>query len=255
MYKPMVDVGIYGNAYKVVEILITLPSIFVGSLIPVLNQSFMKKDEAVMGFIQKAIDLLAFIVFPIILFVIAFAPQIISILTREYVPESAMALRILSLAMIPWFIGSLLANVLLAYDRQHVLTRVELAMVVLNIGLNVLIIPLHSYYGAAWVTVGTEFVTLASTTYLLYRTLHTFPTIRSVIRSLICTLPVLTVLVLTAGRIDHELTMHTSRIVLVFGVVLSGICVGILYLIPHYLFGWFPQVLQERIVRLRGGHA
>jgi O-antigen/teichoic acid export membrane protein len=45
LYKPQVDVGIYGNAYKVLEILITLPAMFIGGLFPEMNQLFLKGKE------------------------------------------------------------------------------------------------------------------------------------------------------------------------------------------------------------------
>jgi O-antigen/teichoic acid export membrane protein len=59
-------IGLYGAAYKVLEILITFPIMFVGLLLPALAQTFAaEKKEEFMNLFQRGVDALLLLVAPI----------------------------------------------------------------------------------------------------------------------------------------------------------------------------------------------
>lgn len=253
MTRPIEEVGIYGNSYKVIEILLTFPGMFVGSLFPAIAKAVIDKDAALPGFIQKAFDLLAFICLPMIVTLFVLAPYIITVLTRNNIYPSTISLQILVLAMIPWFLGSLAGNVLLAYDRQKELSLVTLLAVTVNIVLNVLIIPRYSYYGAAVVTVTTEALTALLAYGLLRRHVSFSPSWRSLTRSL-PVMAVVTAICLSVdwiwGKSFFAVYSGWPRSLEAAVLCLLGLACMLMYLVPLILFKSFPDVLQERVGRL-----
>jgi O-antigen/teichoic acid export membrane protein len=250
LYRPAVEVGIYGNAYKVLEILITLPGMFIGGLFPEMNQLIQKGKEHLIPLFQKAFDLLLFVVLPIVAGVVLVAPQLISILTRNFIPESAGSLQVLAFAMIPLYLGTLMTHTLLTVERQKSLTLVELAATVLNISLNIYLIPRYTYHGAAAATTFTEVLSTIVTTWLVSRAISYNPKLRTLWPSL-------------AGVIcmyfSYKLVQHLgdgawdnayyswSRIGEV-GALVTVIIVGTAaYLLPFIIFRCFPPVIQERL--------
>lgn len=151
-----VEVGIYANSYKIMEILLVLPSMFVGSLFPAFAEALDTKKERLSHLFETAAGLLLWSVLPIVVLVSLFAPYIMAVLTRVNIFEAAGALQVLSLALFAWFIGSLLSHILVVARKQKLLVQVKLTMLALNLVANLVVIPQYGYMGAAWVTVATE---------------------------------------------------------------------------------------------------
>ncbi|HSI21208.1 MAG TPA: flippase [Verrucomicrobiae bacterium] len=250
LYRPEIEVGIYGNAYKVLEIIITLPAMFVGGLFPEMNQLIQRGSDGLHGLMQKAFDLLVFAAIPVVTGIVLFAPHIIAVLTRNYIPESALSLRIVAFAMIPLFIGTLMAHALLATEKQKQLSIVELVAVILNIGLNVYLIPKYSYYGAGSATVITEVLTTVITTWLTIRVLGFYPRLRTVVPALVgavCMAAMYFFIRKVGGDIwsthyyDWSHAQQAGLLLLVIAVS------GAAYVVPFFLFKQFPPVIQERL--------
>lgn len=161
LFKTPLDVGIYGYAYKIAEILFTFPIMFLGTVVPRLSQLFVTNRAKFNHFSQLALDVLLVGTVPFLAFVFIGSRYFTLLLSRSSVSDGIIAgqvLQILCLAMIVWFIGNLFINILIIANDYRGLIRNLVIAVALNIGLNAYFIPHHSYYGAAIVTVITEFV-------------------------------------------------------------------------------------------------
>src|SRR5207253_10860553 len=71
-------------------------------------------------------------------------------------PESIPSLRILALAIVFLFANSAFTAMLYAVDRQDLFAWATAIAVVVNVGLNLLFIPLYGYLAASAITVVTE---------------------------------------------------------------------------------------------------
>jgi len=252
--KPVVDVGIYGNAYKIIEIMITLPSMFVGGLFPAMSQALHKKEANFEQFMQKAFDALVFVTLPLVGAVFIFSPLIIAVLTRDNITQSADSLKILSLAMFPLYMGTLFGNMLLAANKQLQLSMYELVAAVANIGLNLWLIPRFSYYGAATTTLITEVLVLCLTIRLSYRVVGRIPRLNQIWASLGLGLPVIVVMGLVFSYVPFFTPQHFDhlpRIIQAGSVLGTGIIYCLIYAVPFFLTRQFPSVLQDRIHRVR----
>jgi O-antigen/teichoic acid export membrane protein len=162
------DVGIYGASYKLFEFLTIVPGLFMGTVFPVITQLIDLDKERLRRVIQAAYDALLIFVLGAATGLIILAQGAIDLLAgHEFVTASTTslfghpltsidALIILSLALLPVYLGNLWGPVVIAFGRQSALIRPGLWAVALNIGLNLLLIPRGSYVAAALVTLLTE---------------------------------------------------------------------------------------------------
>jgi len=84
-------------------------------------------------------------------------------------------LRILAVGIVLMFVSNAFIGALNAIDRQLTFTWAALVSMVVNIGLNLALIPLLGYIGASWATVLTEVALFAMGWYLTARHLTAVP--------------------------------------------------------------------------------
>lgn len=183
LLKTSTDVGIYGPPYKVVEILILLPAIFMGNVFPVVTHYIYAKDSRLEGAFQKSFDFLLIAGVPIAVGVILIANRIISIVAGpEFISastiapvwglaaNSSLALQILVVAVAISYISHLFGYLIIALGKQTKMIGPNLFLVIFNVGLNLVLIPRYSYIGAAVATVLTEILVV----FLYWRLMHRF---------------------------------------------------------------------------------
>lgn len=192
-----VDVGIYGVAYKLHEVLITFPGLFVGLLFPVFSRLAANDPPRLQQVFQRTFEVLLLTSVGAAVVVFVAAPPLAAVLGA---PEAAHAMRILAFALPPVFVSLGFTHLLLAESRQDWLVRLYVVLVAVNIVANVAAIRAWSYRGAAAVTVATESLALASlAVYWLGRRRW-----RLELRSLIC-VPLAVVLGAAGCAVGHLL--------------------------------------------------
>jgi O-antigen/teichoic acid export membrane protein len=152
------EVGVYGVAYKVHEVLITFPGLFVGLLFPVFSRLATEDAARLRQVFQRAFDVLLVTALGAALLVDVSAPQLSVLLGA---PAAAAPMRILALALPAVFLSLGFTHLLMAEARQRWLVPLYLLLVLVNLGANWILIRRWSYLGAAAVTVGTETLALA----------------------------------------------------------------------------------------------
>lgn len=170
LMKGSVDVGIYGAPYKVVEVLLTIPTMFLGNLFPSFTALLSRQDAGAEVLYQQAFRVLALVAAPIAVLGAVFASPALELVAGEaYVTTStvewlgapatgATTLRLLFVAVGVAFFSALANYVLVAAGRQRALVLPNLVFVVVNVGANLFLIPSLSYVGAALATILTELV-------------------------------------------------------------------------------------------------
>lgn len=152
------DVGIYGVAYRVHEVLITFPGLFVGLLYPVFARLAREDVTRLRQVFQRTFDVLVITSLGAGLAVYTLAPDLAALLGAS---AAAAPMRVLVFALPPVFVGLGCTHLLLAEGRQRWLVPLYAFLVLVNVGSNVVAIRRWSYLGAAGVTVGTESLSLA----------------------------------------------------------------------------------------------
>lgn len=160
-FKGTYDVGLYGAAYKILEILNTFPLMFVGLLLPILGAAFARHDEIMFRRIfQRGFDFLLMAVAPLLVGGWLIAQPLMIFVGRgnDYAP-AAPIFRLLLVAVSALYLGSLSGHVVTMINRQRQMVWSYLSVAVLGLILYLSLIPRYSMYGAAIGTIATEVIT------------------------------------------------------------------------------------------------
>lgn len=155
-----VEVGIYGSAYKVLEILLLVPAIFLGSVFPVMSNFLQTKDNRVGMLLQRSLEVMAVFGFPVTVLLLVAAPQIIQFVAGSQFMAAVLPLRILSLAILVNYFSTVFTYTALTLNKQVSLIKIYALAAVVNALSNYFLIPIYSYEAAAWTTLVTEVIIL-----------------------------------------------------------------------------------------------
>lgn len=187
LMKPAEDVGIYSVAYKVLEVVIFLPAIYIGLLMPVLSRyAFENRDEFIKIF-RKGFNILAVFSLPVMTYLFLRADDIIKVMGGSQFGPAVEVLKILSVAVMLIFFGNLGGSALVALDLQKKGMWIYLAGAVFNISANLAFIPRYSYFAAAWLTVLTELLITLGMFWLIKKEAKTLPEANIFIKAAIAT--------------------------------------------------------------------
>jgi len=164
LIKPASDVGIYGAPYKFLEILATLPHLFLGLILPILTATWVQKNiNEFKKIYQICFDLFAIIGLPLIFGGLVLATPLIVFFAGSDFIASGPVLKILIVATVLIFFGTLFNYLIVAIDQQKKILKYFIITSILSVVGYLIFIPLYSYYGAAWITVFSEgLITIAS---------------------------------------------------------------------------------------------
>lgn len=154
------EVGVYGLAYKVFELGLVFPTFFMNAVYPLmLKGNFRSLAKKSFFFLGTVSCLLSFVLWFL-------APNLS--LIQEGFAASAPVLRVLSLSLPFFFISALTMWTLIALRKQVLLLGIYGCAMLINVLLNVWLIPIWGYMAAAWITVVSEGLVLLASAYALY---------------------------------------------------------------------------------------
>jgi len=181
LMKDMTDVGIYGTAYKILEVLQVFPALFLGASFSLVTRYVTTKDERAHSAFQKEFDFLALLGVPIVVGTIVLSEQIISFIAGsggDFIHASTISiagnpitavtcLRILIFSVGVNFITSLYNFMIVSLGKQKEMIWPTVGFALFNIALNLYLIPKYSYFGAAFSTLFTEILVLSISRYIV----------------------------------------------------------------------------------------
>jgi O-antigen/teichoic acid export membrane protein len=154
--KPLADVGVYSVAYRFLEQVLFIPGFFVAAVFPIIASYHATGDALLKLAIDKSFAFLVMVALPVAAASFVLAPDIIRIVAGGDFDSAVRPLRILVFASVFFFTNALFSSLLVIYERERQMAVIAASIVVLNVGLNLVLIPEFSYNGAAVATVITE---------------------------------------------------------------------------------------------------
>jgi O-antigen/teichoic acid export membrane protein len=145
-------VGLYGVAYRLLESTLFLSYTFVAALLPTLSRLTRDSTPTVGEAFELGLKLIASALLAVGTCFVLFAEPMVHILYSTAYDEAIPAVRLLGAAAAFYGVSYLAAHVLIAQRRQRVLPWITLGVLILNVVLNLLVIPAYSFKGAAAVT-------------------------------------------------------------------------------------------------------
>lgn len=149
----MEQLGIYSAAYRFFAIAMVIPQGYSRAIFPVISRF---AGEAIKRFgngIATSTKYLAIVIFPVTAAICILSDQIIPIFFGNKYLESILALKLLTLGLLPYAFVRLLATIMIAGNQQRIDLRINIAGTLVNVVLNALLIPRLGYIGAALATI------------------------------------------------------------------------------------------------------
>jgi len=157
LYHPQSTVGLYGASYKILEVLITLPVIFMGLVSPHLSRAWAENNFSHFKAVyQKAFDLLSTLVWPMIFSVLVLAKPIMAFIAGSEFLPAAPIFQILIIATGIIFLAHLSTFSIVAINKQKTMMKFYIIAAIVALILYFIFIPKYSYWAASLITVAVE---------------------------------------------------------------------------------------------------
>ncbi|NDJ54885.1 MAG: flippase, partial [Chloroflexi bacterium] len=236
-------VGWYGVTYKWIDAINVIPAFFTQALFPVMSRQAVEDKAELHRTYVFSVKLLTLVSLPVAVITTLLATFLVGLLAgAEFLPDGAIALQIFVWSIPIGWINSVTNYVIIAINRQRILTIAFVVGAAANVVLNLVFIPLYSYRAAAVVTIFSEFLLLVAFYIILARGLAPVPWVKALWR--------LAASAAVMGGVAFALAG--------INVFLAASAAGLSYMGAVWLLRPFDEDEQERLIslipeRLRGG--
>jgi len=155
--RPLSEVGLYGAAYRVLEVTVQMPLLFAGLILPILSGAWaMQNAERFHRMLQKSFDLVVVAGAPLFIGTLFVSAEIMRILAGPEFIAAGEPLKVLMLANLMIFVGSLLTHAVVALQQQRHMLKFYGITAILTLVAYWFLIPRYGMMAAAWLTVFSE---------------------------------------------------------------------------------------------------
>lgn len=169
LYRKPEEVGIYGAPYRVLEILVAFPYLFVGLIFPILRNAWASDKMRFQRVLQKSFDALALCAIPLVVGTIILATPLMVLIAGPAFAASGPLLQLLIVATGLIFMGTLFGHVVLVVEKQRPMIGGYAATAAVALAGYLFFIPRYGAPGAAWVTIFAEAMIAAITFLVTWR--------------------------------------------------------------------------------------
>ena len=152
--------GWYNAAYKIIGVTLIPPALISQAFYPALSIAFKESKERLQRIWNLQTELMILFAVPLVVGGITLAPRIIDFIYDPSFSPSVLVFQLLIIMAGLFFICSSFSQILIVFNQQRKFLWVALWGAIINIGLNLALIPRLSLYGAAFTRVITQILIL-----------------------------------------------------------------------------------------------
>ncbi len=196
--------GIYVLGHRALDIMIIIPGLFGMALFPALARYGEKSGSDARRLGERSLRYVMVATLPLTLFLTFVAGPIVSFLSEGDLVRFADSVPILMIVIwgLPVQAASIIfGRLLITADQERVFVRIGLGSMLINVILNVLLIPRYSYFGASAATIVSMVVSFLLHYYYVRRTTLRVPVVRSLLGPTLSMLSAWTATALVLGWI------------------------------------------------------
>lgn len=157
LYASQAIVGLYGAAYRVLDIIIQIAALIMGMVMPVITAMWAQgRRQEFTARYQFGFDLMAMILIPIIVGTFILAKPIMYFVAGAEFSAASTMLKWLSISIFGVCFGMIFGHIALAINRQREALWIYASDAVLSLIGYFYFIPLYGWWGAAIVTIFSE---------------------------------------------------------------------------------------------------
>lgn len=188
-FRDQSEVGLYGVAYRIIDVMTVLPVMFMGLVLPSLVQMWSTgKAEEFRARVSRIFDLFILTVVPVVVGTQLVSTELTIIIAGQDFAPAGPVLALLTLALIGVFLGALYGHLVVALDKQRGMTWGYVFVAIIAIAGYLWLIPDYGMWGAVWVTLASEGLIALLTFLVVYRTSKALPSLTVLFKSLISAL-------------------------------------------------------------------
>jgi O-antigen/teichoic acid export membrane protein len=165
-------VGWYNAGYRLVFSLLFVPAVFNAAVFPAMSRFHISSRDSLQLTWKKYLRYMLILGIPLAVGTTLLASRIILLIFGESYLPSVAVLQILIWAMVFIFANAPLFRLLESTNKQIRVTEITGVMVIVNVAINLVLIPRFSYVGASIATLITEFVVVSLAFVLVERDRH-----------------------------------------------------------------------------------
>jgi O-antigen/teichoic acid export membrane protein len=162
-------VGWYSAAYRLMLLVLFFPTAINTALFPVMSRYYTSARDSLKKMTERYFKYMIITGIPMGVGTTLLADKIVALVYGNAFTESSIALKILIWTMVFTFSGAAYVQLLVSINKQLEITKISLICVVVNIVLNLLLIPRLSYIGASIATVSTEVILVGYIIFICYK--------------------------------------------------------------------------------------
>jgi len=157
LYVSQSQVGLYGAAYRVLDIIIQISAMIMGLLMPLAAYSWSRnKMSDFKNRVQISFDIMALLLFPMVAGILALSTPVMRFIAGNEFTASGNILSVLIFAIIGIFLSSTFGHLILAMGYQKKSMWIYISTAILGITGYFIFIPKYGIWGAAGVAIFTE---------------------------------------------------------------------------------------------------
>lgn len=155
--RSLEEVGLYGAAYRVLEILITIPFMYAGILLPLLSQVWGEKNKEKFGhYLSRSVEVMLYLVCPMVIGTWLLGPRIMMLVSGPAFASSGEILRVLVIAVGIIYINTITSHAIVALNTQRKMLPIYFIVALVTLAGYFVFIPTYGMWAAAWLTVASE---------------------------------------------------------------------------------------------------
>jgi O-antigen/teichoic acid export membrane protein len=199
-----------------------IPGIFATSIYPAISKFFISSPESLKMVYQKGFKYLLIIAFPIAVGTTLLADKIMLLIYKGEFVQSILALQILIWTIPFIFLSSLLGIMLASINRQKLAFKINIICMLLNVVINLILIPKYSFIGSSLATVITSLVSLILCYHFISKFIFKFALSKLITKTLLSNL-VMALFIIYLMDINLSLLICIAIVIYFTMLFISGI--------------------------------
>jgi O-antigen/teichoic acid export membrane protein len=195
--RTQAEVGLYGASYKILDVITTIPMVFMGIALPILTKAWSSGDrEDFARKLLRSFDFLSMLALPLAIGAIPVAEDLMRFVAGDAFAPAGVFMAVLMIGGAAVFWSALFGHAVVALDLQRRMLPWYAADAAVSLTLYIVLVPVYGAIAAAWVTVLSEvFMAVASCTMTLGTTGIRLP-MRTFLRALAASIGMVAVVAL-----------------------------------------------------------
>ena len=153
-------VGWYNAGYRLVFSLLFIPTIFSAAVFPAMSRFHISSRDSLQLMWKKFIRFMLILAIPIAVGTTLLAGRVVPLIFGEGYAPSVAVVQLLIWSLVFIFLNATFVRLFESTNKQIVVTKITGLMVIVNVAINLVLIPKFSYVGASVAILITEVIAL-----------------------------------------------------------------------------------------------